>query len=74
MRDDFYDFIGEKLTDEVLDDLHYQFIRRLEKEGLVTPKTLYIDSTIIEANANRYTFVWRGSIEQRKTGAWKSNL
>ena len=33
-----------------------------EKEGLVTLKELYIDGTKIEANANRYTFVWRGSI------------
>ena len=61
-RDAFYDFKGEKLTGEVLDDLNYQFMRRLEKEGLVTLKELYIDGTKIEANANRYTFVWRGSI------------
>jgi len=61
-RDAFYDFINDKLTKEVLDDLHYQFIRRLEGEGLVTLKSLYIDGTKLEANANRYTFVWRGSI------------
>ena len=61
-RDAFYDFKGEKLTGEVLDDLNYQFMRRLEKEGLVTLKELYIDGTKIEANVNRYTFVWRGSI------------
>ena len=61
-RDAFYDFKGEKLTGEVLDDLNYQFMRCLEKEGLVTLKELYIDGTKTEANANRYTFVWRGSI------------
>ena len=61
-RDAFYDFKGDKLTGEVLDDLNYQFMRCLEKEGLVTLKELYIDGTKIEANANRYTFVWRGSI------------
>ena len=61
-RDAFYDFKGEKLTGKVLDDLNYQLMRRLEKEGLVTLKELYIDGTKIEANANRYTFVWRGSI------------
>lgn len=67
-RDAFYDFIGTKLTGEVLDDLHYQFMRRLEKEGLVTLKELYIDGTKIEANANRYTFVWRGSINYHLAG------
>lgn len=61
-RDAFYDFINNRLTDEILDDLHYQFIKRLQNEGLVTLKSLYIDGTKIEANANRYTFVWRGSI------------
>ena len=61
-RDVFYDFKGKKLTGEVLDELNHQFMRRLEKEGLITLKELYIDGTKIEANANRYTFVWRGSL------------
>lgn len=67
-RDAFYDFKGEKLTSEILDDLHYQFMRRLEKEGLVTLKNLYIDGTKIEANANRYTFLWRGTINYHLAG------
>ena len=58
-RDAFYDFIDKKLTGEILDDLNYQFLRRLKKEGLITLEALYIDGTKIEANANRYTFVWR---------------
>ena len=61
-RDAFYEFKGDKLTAEVLDDLNYQFLRRLKKEGLITLEALYIDGAKIEANANRYTFVWRGSI------------
>ena len=56
---------GKKLTGEVLDELNYQFMRRLKKEKLITLKELYIDGTKIEANANRYTFVWRGSLRQR---------
>lgn len=52
----------------MLEDLHYQFIRRLEKEGLVTLKELYIDGTKTEANANRYTFVWRGTINYHLAG------
>lgn len=67
-RDVFYDFIKHKLTTEVLADLHYQFIRRLQKEGLVTLEALFIDGTKIEANANRYSFVWRGSINYHLAG------
>ncbi len=67
-RDAFYDFKGEKLTPEILDDLHYQFLCRLEKEGLITLKELFIDGTKIEANANRYTFVWRGTINYHLAG------
>ena len=60
-RDAFYDFKGKKLTGGILDELNCQFMRRLQKEGLITLKELYIDGTKIEANANRYTFIWRGS-------------
>jgi transposase DDE domain len=67
-RDAFYDFKNRKLTSAVLDDLNYQFMRRLQKEGLVTLKELFIDGTKIEANANRYTFVWRGSINYHLAG------
>ncbi len=61
-RDVFYDFMNEKITVEVLEDLHYQFMGQLAKEGYLTLRTLFLDGTKIEANANRYTFVWRGSI------------
>lgn len=67
-RDAFYDFINNKLTDEILDDLNYQFLRRLKKEGLITLEALYIDGTKIEANANRYTFVWRGTLNYHLAG------
>ena len=67
-RDAFYDFKCKKLTANILDDLNYQFIRRLKKEGFITLKELFIDGTKIEANANRYTFVWRGSINYHLAG------
>lgn len=67
-RDAFYDFINNKLTGEILDDLNYQFLHRLKKEGLITLEALYIDGTKIEANANRYTFVWRGSLNYHLAG------
>ncbi|MFR5913891.1 MAG: hypothetical protein ACLUGJ_01360 [Blautia wexlerae] len=34
-RDAFYEFIREKLTSEILDDLNYQFLRRLQKKALL---------------------------------------
>lgn len=67
-RDAFYDFIDKKLTSEILDDLNYQFLRRLKKEGLITLEALYIDGTKIEANANRYTLVWRGTLNYHLVG------
>ena len=67
-RDAFYDFKGKKLTGEILDELNYQFLRRLKNEGLITLKELYIDGTKIEANANRYTFVWRGTLNYHLVG------
>jgi len=67
-RDAFYDYKKDKLTEPVLEDLHYQFLRRLEKEGLITLDALFQDGTKLEANANRYTFVWRGSINYHLAG------
>lgn len=67
-RDAFYDFINKKLTPEILDDLNYQLLRRLKKEGLIILESLFIDGTKIEANANRYTFVWRGTLNYQLVG------
>ncbi len=64
----FYDFKGKKLTGGILDELNHQFMRRLQKEGLITMKKLCIDGTKTEANANRHTFVWRGSINYQLAG------
>ncbi len=44
-RDVFYDFKGKKLTGKVLDELNYQFLRRLKNEGLITFKKPCIDGT-----------------------------
>lgn len=37
----------EKLTSSILDNLNYQFMRRLKKEGFVALKELFIDGTKI---------------------------
>ena len=66
-RDASYEFKNKKLTADVLDELNHQFLR-LQKEGLITLKAPYIDGTKMEANANRYTFVWRGTINYHLAG------
>lgn len=47
-KDAFYDFIGTKLSGEVLEDLHYQFIRRLEKR-----RAGYAERTLYRWNKSR---------------------
>ena len=52
------------LKGDVLDDLFCQFTEKLMEAGEVSLSEMFIDGTKIEANANKYTFVWRGSIEK----------
>jgi hypothetical protein len=40
------------------------FTNLLEAEGLINEGAVFIDGTKIEADANRYTFVWRKAIEK----------
>lgn len=61
-RDAFYDFKNKKLLNPILEDLHYQIISKIKERGYLSLEKIFIDGTKIEANANRYTFVWRGSI------------
>ena len=43
-----------------------QVVLLLAEEGLADIKTLYTDGTKIEANANRYSFVWGKSVKRYK--------
>ena len=43
---------------EVLLQVFTQVVLLLAQQGLLNIKELYTDGTKIEANANRYTFVW----------------
>lgn len=44
-------------------DLLKQFVEMLITEGHVNLENLYIDGTKIEAASNRYTFVWKKTVE-----------
>ena len=58
-------FRSERLK-EVLRQIFTQVVLLLSEEGVLNIKELYTDGTKIEANANRYTFVWGNAIKTSK--------
>ena len=48
-------------------ELLEQFVAMLVEWGFVSLATVFIDGTKIEANANRYRFVWKKSTEKKLT-------
>ena len=58
-------FRSERLKD-ALREVFGQVVALLVAEGLVSIKHIYTDGTRIEANANKYTFVWGRAIKTSK--------
>lgn len=58
-------FRGEHLKEHIK-DLFTQIVLMLNGLGYVSLDVQYIDGTKIEASANKYSFVWRGSVEKYK--------
>ena len=58
-------FRGQRLQ-KTLQPIFTQVVLLLCEEGLLSLKDLYTDGTKIEANANRYTFVWGKTIKTSK--------
>ena len=56
-----------KVMKAVIDEVFYGIIEQLMEQGYVDLESYFVDGTKIEANANRYTFVWRKSTEKNKT-------
>lgn len=50
----------------VLKEIFSQVVHLLAEQGILTIKSIYTDGTKIEANANRYTFVWAKSVNNHK--------
>ena len=48
-----------------MEDLFYQFVRKLEEAGETDHKAVFLDGTKLESRAGRYTFVWRKSVEKQ---------
>ncbi|WP_242862310.1 transposase, partial [Clostridium botulinum] len=55
-------FRKDYLSNEVIEDLFYQQVKYLAEQNEILFENVFIDGTKIEANANRYTFVWKKSI------------
>lgn len=58
-------FRSERLK-QVLKEIFSQVVLLLSESGYVNLKEIYIDGTKMEANANRYTFVWGKAIKNHK--------
>ncbi len=58
-------FRGNKLQ-KPFKEIFKQVVLMLVAEGLITLKQIYTDGTKIEAQANRYSFVWGKSIKTNK--------
>lgn len=58
-------FRKEYLNDAV-EDLFYQRVEYLHQMGEIQYENLFVDGTKIEANANKYTFVWKKAVNKNE--------
>lgn len=56
-------FQNEKLV-PVMEDLFYQLVNQLIDMNEVSYTNVFVDGTKIEANANKYSFVWSKAVEK----------
>ena len=54
----------KRLGNGIAEDLFYQLVQKLKSLDEIQFENLFVDGTKIEANANRYTFVWRKAVEK----------
>jgi transposase len=59
------DFRGKRLKGKI-QNLFAEMVRMMHDLGYVSLDVQYVDGTKIEAATNRYTFVWKGSVEKNK--------
>ncbi|WP_082195245.1 IS1182 family transposase [Bacillus andreraoultii] len=57
-------FRSNPLIENILRECFVQFRNQLVEKELIEEEAIFIDGTKIEANANKFTFVWRKSIER----------
>ncbi|GBX07185.1 ISSau3 transposase [Staphylococcus aureus] len=54
-------------TDALIESLFIQFHSQCLKQNLIDDNSIFIDGTKVKANANRYTFVWKKSIQNHES-------
>ncbi|WP_342580710.1 IS1182 family transposase [Ureibacillus sp. FSL W7-1570] len=57
------DFRSVRMSN-MMDSVFEQFVLQLVEQGFIDLDHIFVDGTKIEANANKYTFVWRKSVEK----------
>ena len=62
----FARFIQQHLQGDVAEDLFYQMVLCLHDMGEIGFEHLFADGTKMEANANRYSFVWEKSVSKHQ--------
>ena len=50
----------------IIDDLFTQVVKMLVDQKIISLDVQYVDGTKIEANANKYTFVWKKSTQTNR--------
>ena len=55
-----------KIMKAVIDEVFYAVVEQLLEQGYIDLEKYFVDGTKIEANANKYSFVWRKSTERYK--------
>jgi transposase len=55
-----------KRMKEIIDEVFSSVLQLLIEEGYVKLEHYFLDGTKIEANANRYTFVWKKATEKHQ--------
>jgi transposase len=58
-------FRGKRLKDKI-DNIFTQVVILLNQSNVVALEEVFTDGTKLESFANRYTFVWKGTIEKNK--------
>lgn len=59
-------FRSSLFCQNLLPELFAEFAAKLKTENMLTMETLFVDGTKIEANANKFSFVWKKTIERYK--------
>ena len=60
--DDALNRFRSKQLGDAVEELFYQFVKKLRELDEIQYGHLFEDGTKVEANANKYTFVWRKSV------------